>query len=321
MSARSRLAGATFALGVLVLATSARAEDSGSLRARAKEAYDRGLAAHQQGNYTKAAEEFARADALAPSGVALQAALEATLTIDDPVLGSELLERSKREPAFGPLATAIGSAQARFGGRAGRLRVNCEGARPCTATMDGSPIETRRAIWARVGQHSLVVQADGDGPSRATSSQVEVKPDSIADVGTPSASEPTSEPRPLGSSYGSSYESSSKLPKAVFWTGVGVTGVVGLLATYFALDTKGRHSDFADAGCTKANASGCSALQDDGQSAQARANVTVGGAVVLGAATAVIGAFFTDWSSRPTNGKAFVSPIAGGTVGGISGTF
>lgn len=318
MSMRS-LTSAAFALGVLVLATPAHAEDAESLRGRAKDAYDRGLAAHKQGNYTKAAEEFARADALAPSAVALQAALEATLTIDDPVLGSELLERSKREPAHGALVTAVDSAQARFNGRAGRLRVNCDGGRPCTATMDGSPIETRRAVWVRVGQHTVVVQADGDAPSKAmlsqVPSQVDVKPDQVVDVGTPSANEPNSEPLHVTTSYGSS----SKLPKAVFWTGVGITGVVGILATYFALDTNGRHSDFADAGCTKANATGCGALQDDGQSAQARANLTIGGAVVLGAATALIGAFFTDWSSRPTTGKAFVTPVAGASMGGVSG--
>ncbi|AKV04554.1 hypothetical protein AKJ09_11217 [Labilithrix luteola] len=313
MGVRSRLASVALASVIFTLGLSAHAEESGPARARAKEAYDRGLAAHKQGDYAKAAEEFARADALAPSAVALQAALEATLTIDDPVLGSELLERSKREQAHGTLATAVDSAQARFSGRAGRLRVNCEGARPCTSTVDGAPIETRRAIWVRIGQHTVVVQADNDTQTKT----VDVKPEQITDVGTSAATEPSPEALHVTTSQGSA----NKLPKAVFWTGVGVTGVVGILATYFALDTKGRHTDFTDAGCTQSNATGCGALKDDGQSAQARANVTIGGAIVLGAATAVIGAFFTDWDSHPTTGRAFVSPIAGGTVGGLSGTF
>ena len=46
-----------------------------SEKARAKEAYDRGVAAHERGDHQRAAEEFARADAIAPSPVALQAAL------------------------------------------------------------------------------------------------------------------------------------------------------------------------------------------------------------------------------------------------------
>src|SRR5687767_10529928 len=117
-----RLSSLLLTSAVLLATTGAFAQaPSADARARAKEAYDRGVEAHNKGDMHKAAQEFARADALAPSGVALQAALDAAIEADDPALGGELLERSTREKPSGQLAASVSQAKTKFAGRAGRV--------------------------------------------------------------------------------------------------------------------------------------------------------------------------------------------------------
>ena len=88
---------------------------------RAREAYDRGIVAFQRGEFAAAAREFATADAMVPSGVALHAALDAAIRADDPVLGVELLDRVARGPADGALETTARDARAKFARRTGRV--------------------------------------------------------------------------------------------------------------------------------------------------------------------------------------------------------
>lgn len=80
----------------------------------AKQAYDRGVSAFKRGDEKGAAQEFARADALEPTPVALQAALDAAIEADDLALASVLLERSKRAPATPGLAASITAAHLAF---------------------------------------------------------------------------------------------------------------------------------------------------------------------------------------------------------------
>lgn len=148
----------------------------------AKEAYNRGLEAHKRGELKKAAEEFARADSLAPSAVALQAALDAAIDADDAVLGAELLERSKREPAPPSLASSITAAHLKFQGRAGRLRVHCPSGSTCLAKLDDRPVEVDTIAWATTGQHTVIVQVDGGD---AQTKLVEVSAEQVIEV-TPS---------------------------------------------------------------------------------------------------------------------------------------
>ena len=76
-----------------MLAWSGVASADGGESTRAREAYDRGIAAFQRGEFAAAAREFATADAIVPSSVALHAALDAAIRADDPVLGVALLDR------------------------------------------------------------------------------------------------------------------------------------------------------------------------------------------------------------------------------------
>ncbi len=108
--------GLGLALGLLVAPAAADPAPPGAAadRARAREAYDRGAAAHQRGDEATAARELALADAILPNPVTLQAALEAALAADDGALAITLCERAQRAPLDGPLAELVQRARARF---------------------------------------------------------------------------------------------------------------------------------------------------------------------------------------------------------------
>jgi hypothetical protein len=288
---------------------------SGETRARAKEAYDRGVEAHGKGDMQRAATEFARADALAPSAVALQAALDAAIDADDAALGSELIERSGREKASGALATSIQTARTRFAGRAGKVRVQCPTGSTCTATLDGAAIDTAKPAWAPVGPHTVVVQVDG----RDQSKSVRVEPNETAQVVVTSgdaSGEAAPAAAPVETSSTSDPPASrdgrdGKLPPIVFYAGAGATVLLAGLTTYFAIDAKNKHDEFETLGCARANLSDCATLKDEGQSAQTATNVSLVLTGLAGAATAIIGVAFTDWGA----------PMVGITPGGASVAF
>lgn len=280
-------------------------------KAAAKDAYNRGLEAHKRGDHQKAAEEFARADALAPSAVALQAAIDAAIDADDPVLGSELIERSHREPPTPALAASLEAARSKFKGRAGRVKVTCPSA--CTATIDGAPLDPKNPKWVKAGPHVVVVQLDGDTQTK----NVEVAPDRIAEVVATAKAPPASEPAPFVPAEPVKHpvvetpsSSSGGLPPVVFFVGLAATGILGGAATYFAIDTKGKHDDFVKAGCERANENPCAALKNDGESAQTTTNVLIAATAVTGVATAVVGIAFTNWKgpqAAPAPGGAMLS--------------
>jgi len=266
---------------------------SEAARDLASDAYNRGAAAHERGDHATAAREFAQADAIAPDPVTLRVALDAAVLADDPVLGGELVERAAQRPADAQLAEAVRAARERFAGRTGRVRVICpadEGAHEppresaCTATLDGQSIDAGRPVIARVGRHIVTTRRDG----RAEQWAVEVKPDEVAEVvfAAPGPAAPPVDTRGVSSPAepGGGY-----LSPAWFFVGLGATAIAGGFAIALGVDTAGRHQDFLDAGCAGSAHGDCSALADDGISAQHRANALLGVTAALGAATIAMG--------------------------------
>ena len=310
-------------------------------KALAKEAYDCGTQAHDRGDFRRAAEEYARADALAPSPVALQAALDAAVDADDPAIGAELLERAKRAPAKGALAASIEAAKKKLGGRAGRVHVACPSGAQCTSTVDGAAIDGAKGAWLKVGAHALVVNVDGTPDSRTVDiragQDVEIVPiRTAAALPAPSASAPVASvpvapsappppstpppeaaapaPAPPPPEHARDDTAHKPLPPIVFFVGAGLTVVLGGASTYFAVAAKGKHDDFTTAGCDRAdNGTSCSGLKSDGEGAQRNANIGFAATGVAAVATVVIGAFFTDWDRAARAGHApVVVPVAGG---------
>jgi len=307
---------------------------------RAKEAYARGVAAHERGDLGRAAREFAAADSLAPNAVVLQAALDAAVDADDPVIGGELLERSKRvaAPVNPKLARSIEAARKKLGGRAGRVRVTCPAGTTCSATLDGAPFDTKSATWTVTGPHSVVVQLDGETQSMA----VDVKADDLVELAParkaaapplhppppPAAppprtpAEPNAPPAPRkpdapdAPTPRDTTSPSSGLPPFVFFVGLGATVVAGAGAGYFMVTTKSKHDDFVAAGCEAGPAAGCDSLKSSGSSAQTTANIAIGVTAVLAVATVVIGAAFTNWSGDAKKAAILLrGPGAGGSPG------
>lgn len=283
MSEALKRALAMLALGFLAWSMPARADDV----VKAGEAYERGARASKGGDFATAAKEFARADELAPSPTALEAALDAAVQADDPALGVELLERSKRAPVTGPLSQSVSAAHAKFDGRGGHMRVVCTHP-PCKVEVDGKPVDPQKPIWAPKGTHAVVRE---DATGAKTSMLATVTPDSTIDVDAPAAASPTPPPP-------SKDERGGKLPKYVFYAGAGLTVAAGVVTVVFGLDSNGTHDDFEKAGCTRGASplATCNSLRDDGQGAETRTNIALLSTVVIGAAVAVIGVFFTDWN-------------------------
>ena len=281
-------------------------------KARAKEAYDRGLQAHKKGDLKKAAEEFARADSLAPSPIALQAALDATIEADDAPLGAELLERSRREPAPPGLAASITAAHLKFNGRSGMVRVACpKSATACSAKLDDQPVEVDKVVWARTGQHTVVAQVDG----KSHKQQIEVSSDQLVEIPAVKGAAAT-RPAPEDTTPPPDADSDSPrkrgafadgLPPIVFFGAAGLTVALAGVTTYFAIDTSSQHSEFEKAGCNQANNAPCAGLRADGESSQSTTNVMLALTGVAAVGTAVIGAAFTNWK-----GPMFAAHPGGG---------
>ena len=301
-----RLSSLLLTSAVLLATTGAFAQaPSADARARAKEAYDRGVEAHNKGDMHKAAQEFARADSLAPSAVALQAAIDAAIEADDPALGAELVERSAREKPTGQLAASVHQAKTKFAGRAGRVRVSCPAGSTCLATMDGAPMETTKPAWSRTGQHTVVVQVDGEPETKL----VRVEADQIVEVvGT--KKEKTVEGG-QGVEVPKKRRFEDGLPPVFFYGGVGLTVILAGATTYFALATSNKHDEFENLGCPRANVNGCSDAKDEGESSQTSTNIGIVLTGVAAVATVVVGVAFTNWKS-PVFGMA---PLPGG--GGV----
>lgn len=296
-----------------LFATTASAQDP---KAQAKEAYRRGLAAHDAGDYRTAAHAFAEADAYLPSPSALSAALDDAVTIDDPILGSELIERAGVRGASVPgLAESVAAAKKKFAGRAAKIRLRCPPAATCNALVDDRKLVTE--LWVTPGPHTVTTRVDADTQSNA----IVVKGDEVVDI-TPAAAPaqpaavPTqpATPSPAPTPVEPAPVEHHGLPPAVVYVGGAITlaFVGGMIAT--GAVAKSQHDDFEQAGCLHSYTSKCVSIHDTGFPLVVMTNVFLGLAIASAAATAVLGIGFTDW--HPS-----VAPTAGGFIGGFQRNF
>jgi len=309
---------------VAVVAPSARAADApaSSGAVQAHEAYERGTAAYRRGDYATAAREYAAADALSPSPVALQAALDAAIRADDPVLGAWLLERARGSARTDGLVVTMLTAQKRFAGRTGRIHVAC-GGRACLASVDGAAVDTTLPVFVRVGAHTVIVESAGVSATRALT----VGPDETVEVAAPAApSSPVASgsaapapggvvPAPaLGAASSLSGPGEASVTRAApppdapraregaapglspAWlvVGLGATAVAGGIAIASGVDTANQHATFASSCRGATIAPGCDQASRNGQSAQTRTDVLLAVTGGLAVATAVT-AIFVRW--------------------------
>jgi hypothetical protein len=253
----------------------------------------------------RAAKEFAAADAYQPSAQALQAALDAAIDADDVALGTELLERAKREAPPAALASSITAATLKFNARAGKLKILCPRGAMCSATIDGNPVSVDRVIWAPVGPRTVAVQVEGSKPSPKS---VDVSAESSVEifVGKELVPKPaTLDPEPTAApSGGTSSSTREGVSPVVFYAAAGVTVAFAGFATVMMIRTSSKHGDFDDQGCGHTTSAQCSTLSDDGKSAQSAANVGLVLTAIGLIATAAIGIGFVNWKGDRASGDA-----------------
>ncbi len=270
----------------------------------AHRAYDRGTQAYRRKDYVTAAREYAAADALSPSPVALQAALDAATQADDPVLGETLLERARGTARTPGLLVTMSVAEQRFAHRTGRIAIACP-AQPCLATIDGAATDPSAPAIVRVGSHTVLVTSAGTTTTRA----VTVAPDETVRVGAASASAPTSALTPASTP-------SPGLSPLWLLAGVGATAVAGGLAIASGVDTANRSSAFA--GChSTLPPDNCAQRASDGQSAQTRTNVLLGVTAALGVASA-LALPFVRWHAGPSPSASSAAASLSATGTGVS---
>lgn len=303
-----------------------------SSASEAKDAYSSGVAAYGKGDFAEAARLFARADALAPSPVALRAALDAAVKADDPALGSELLERSKRATPDPELARSIKKATDKLAHRAGRIHASCT---DCVMMIDGRSVSVSDASWVKAGSHAVMISANGVSVDKS----VEVRPDEVVEIDTPRAPEtlPTSAPPtspvvpqptattvdatpasqpPVPAYYGAKPHPRGGLSPWFFATGAVLTAGLAAGAIVSGVDTTNRHDAFVSGGCrTPTPPSDCASRANDGSAADTRTVVLTSVAAAMGAATLAVGLFATKWRTANVSaalgpGGAFVSATA-----------
>lgn len=347
--------------GVLVAATllatsfasPASAEDD---RERARKAYDRGLVAHKRGAFAVAANEFALADALAPSAVALRAAVDAAVSADDPVLGMELVGRSKRAVSPPDLAASLDKARAAFAGRTGRVVLVCNEGAPCEGSVDGTVLAVGKERVMRIGDHAVRLRASGGEESRVVrivaDDVVELRPSAASGAvvvptptptptpatassasAPPTVAPPPASPGPAGppvpqspspSPSSDKAESRKPLPPIFVVVGAGLTAIAGGVSVWSALDTKSTHDTFVSTTCSTTSSTECTTLASSGRSAQTRTNVLLATTGGLSVVTLIVAVFLVDWGGPTKAPERSASlrrwdfgPLAGPQLAGV----
>lgn len=330
----------------LLVASAARADGA---QQAAREAYDRGVEAHKRGDLGRAAEEFARADALAPSPVALGAALDAAVAANRPVLGVELVARAARTSPQPPeLKRSVEAARAAFAGKTGRITVVCNEGAACGATLDGQTIAPNVERVVLVGEHALVFRVGGNEEPRRVQvgpdAALELHPSAAAVLSGPSptplppspaattpppAAPPAPAPAPPSppakrDEAAREPQAGKPLPRFVIVLAGGLTVVAAGGAVWSGVAAGGVYDDFEAAGCPDFAGARCADLASRGSSLQTRANVLFATTGVLGAATFAAALLWVDWGAGDRKAASVrLAPQVGPSGGalGLSGTF
>ncbi|MBX3229438.1 MAG: hypothetical protein KIT84_17530 [Labilithrix sp.] len=285
---RSGLLGIAVSLAVVASSLVARAspEDPRLL-------YDRGKTAYDDGDFAAAARAFDHADEVSPKPEVLELAIACAARADDPVLGMSLVDRAERRA----LDTLASAGRRMFASKVGRIEIACPGVLRCTATVDGDAVAVGAPLWSRVGEHAIVLDADGN-VERFTVAVVAaqattVRPTRVLQVRLPASPSPILSPSPIVAAPieplpRREAPSSKRLHPAWFFGAAGTTALALTATAISGADTLRRHADFTR---ERSRVD----LAADGEAAQARTNVLLVTTVGLAVVTTVIGVFFTHW--------------------------
>jgi len=206
----------------------------------------------------------------------------------------------------------------------------------CTLVVDNKLMpfsETPRAVvYLDPGSHTLVagwprdrhVSRKIDATSgAATRLDLEAPPE--APVAVAPATLPEKPPASAIEPHKNPILEKSGLPPAVFFTGVGVTALLGGITIWSGIDTE--NNPGVDAVKQSCRDTSC-ALYQQGLDHQRRTNVLLGATVGAGLLTGIVGLFFTKWGQesqeKDSGSEANITPLFGvarGVTVGAVGRF
>lgn len=282
---------------------------------KAAESFDRGRTAFRGSGFVEAAENFEAADSYAPSSAALRLAMLSRARADqlDRALTLAALALSLY-PEEAELQKEANDLIARHESGLGRLEVRCDN--PCKLLLDNKLVHGRhaheRTLFVTPGKHRVRVNwSDGHvknfgikieaGATDSLDLLAPVEPvsdemsnwinsrEEVPEEDRAGASEAAKDPAPKdrGPSRG--------WPKAIFWTGVGLTAV-GTGASV-ALGVRAINEPGADAVRENCGTSTNCPEYQQGLANQTMANVAIGATAAIGVFTLITGIWLTDWSS------------------------
>jgi hypothetical protein len=272
----------------------------------AAERFDEGRNAFRVGAFAEAAEQFEAADARAPSASALGLAMRSRAEAGQAARAATLAELVlRRHPDDADLAEKAKSIVEAAAGTCGRVSVECQP--DCDLVVDEKLIHGRATgywtLYLDPGPHAVVANWSQDRVgieqiivTAGTVSALKFKPAeperSLATATRPNAS---IEPVDRRSSAADTQSKLKKLPPTIFWIGVGATVAMGGASIWSGIDTLKNPGPAAVRDQCAGLGESC-ALYRQGQRSELRTNVLIGTTIVLAAATAVTGIFFTDFS-------------------------
>jgi hypothetical protein len=320
---------------LLASTASAQAPGSGGTKEQlASAAFEAGAAALKAKDYEAAAAQFEAAYDLIPSGEALRGAIRARMRAGHKARAATLAAQGLRLFSDSDkLVKTANAALAELGPELHRLKVTCS--KPCALavgdqSMPGAPTKEadlylepgKRTVSASFAdgtssdEQVIVAKAGGANsihfmprPAAAAPSGTgsepsapEPTPSSSAKAGSPAAggsTETGAEPEP-----GETLPPDDKTPEspdgwqgwspAVFVVALGATAVLGGVTIWSGVDTLNNPGKDAVREQCQGLGTDCPAYQE-GRSKQLRTNVLIGVTSGLGAVTAIVGLFLTDW--------------------------
>jgi hypothetical protein len=320
------------ALSVLSLARQAAAAEPTVDDVKAAEAdFDAGREAYKAAEYVEAAEHFESADGHAPNEKVLELAISArdkaghqdrAATLAQ--LGLETYPNSERLKKIA--APLVDKAHAEL------LQVTVECNEACTL-LDGTrivhgPPAERRIVFLTPGEHTIRA---GWPAERTLSQNVTGNAGDTAQLTFTAPPVPKSDvgaTRSTGTGEDSGAQSSMRvLPPLYFYIGAGATAVLGGVTIWSGIDTiNNPGKDKVRAACSANMEPLCTNLYNQGTNSELRTNLLIAATSVVGAATAVAGIFFTDFSGKKKKPEDTVSVVpwisyGAGPAAGAMGRF
>lgn len=277
----------------------------------AAEAFDRGREAYKTEDYVEAAEQFESADANAPSAAALELAIRARDKAGQldraATLAALALTRHPDDPNIQKIAPPIVE---RARAELFALDLKCDEA--CDVTVAGKIAPGRRAtdrtVFLISGTYAVRAGWSGDRSLsksveaiKGEAGTVEFRAPEVVVAPPPVVAPVVTQPKPAEEDQ---QEKSGKLPPTVFWVGAGLTAVLGGVTVWSGVDTKNNPGADRVREACNSGSSECDSLYHQGLDKQHRTNVLLGVTGGVGIATAVLGAFFTDWGGSKKSAPA-----------------